>query len=579
MTLSIADGRRTAGKYTYEPSVFLDANQHIAMAWPWSYLSVVEQQDTRTMQYYANQILEWLETCIGTHEAAHCILPPNRLPEWVPTRLLEIDDDNYQQIRIVETNNQAVIYTAVSFCWGQDSIKTVTREKYDEIVKHGMPWEDLLRIHRDAIELTYRLGFRHIWIDAMCIIQQDKTDWEIESHRMAAVYENGILVLSAAHASNVNGSLLPSSREAVVMKNHHYDQSGGPEDFLAFRPNDHRPLTWQPPRCKSSWPAFARAWTLQERLLASRVVHFAPNELIWECSSGPSCECQEVRKKDSMKSLFNAIENIEAHPFESPEQRLEMALLIWRTVIMQASGRKLTRPSDRLVTNAGLARRFHNTMPCLGRYLAGVWEADIIHGLSWEVNTDDDAIRHATVAPSWSWASIEGEVWNESIVDEMVRRRYPTCLAATCEPQAKDTDPQAFGAIIAGQITLRTRVIDVLFDSGQPNPVRVNNLSCRSQFSFDSPGNGKTYEAIEGDVLKVAFMYSCNCWNARRATGLLLRQVGRSAQMPEGCLQFRRIGLVHLQPAALDTDAAMEAAMEDILEEIEALKEEIVEII
>lgn len=475
----------------------------------------------------------------------------------------------------METRKIPRAYTAVSYSWGQEPIDIVTQKNYPSAVKDGIPWKELPQLHQDAVRLTHSLGIRYIWIDAACIIQQDAADFESESNMMAEVYHHAILVISTAHARDVHCSLLPTRREPVVLQNEVQHLDDGPNEILAYRPFDHRPLTWQPPRSKkwSTWPTLTRAWTLQERLLATRVVQFAPQELVWECTTQCSCECGGLARNDSLKISFDAASLCD---LELPEDRLLAASSFWRLIMVQASSRALTKDSDRLIANAGLARRFHETSPELGRYLAGVWEADLLHSLSWEINTDDQTERVSHVAPSWSWASIRGEIWIDMVVDPRFCTYHATCLSATCVPKAKHTDPQAFAAVESGYITLRAPAMDMLLDESlldRPLSCRTD-VDCRSEFHFDVLRGGTstpnpsslpsssvsiststttpssqppcTAEAQNGDVLKLVFLWSFSSYASKRATALVLKP------NPYPCVggqhEFRRIGAIHLYP-------------------------------
>ena len=70
---------------------------------------------------------------------------------------------------------------------------------------------------------------------------------------------------------------------------------------------------------------------------------------------------------------------------------------------------KLTKEDDKLPAISGLAGKF---AAATGRqYAAGLWEDDLLNGLLWVVADRSVAKRYTKyIAPSWSWASIEGPV-------------------------------------------------------------------------------------------------------------------------------------------------------------------------
>jgi hypothetical protein len=56
--------------------------------------------------------------------------------------------------------------------------------------KEQIRWEVLPKTFQEAIEFTRRLKIRYIWIDALCIIQDDREDWQREVANMYTTYQN-----------------------------------------------------------------------------------------------------------------------------------------------------------------------------------------------------------------------------------------------------------------------------------------------------------------------------------------------------------------------------------------------------
>lgn len=86
----------------------------------------------------------------------------------------------------------------MSHCWGAEDTqpyKTQQRTSFDH--QNAIPWMFLSQTFKDAITLTQRLGMRYIWIDSICIIQDDHNDWNIEFSKMREVYANDYLVVAA----------------------------------------------------------------------------------------------------------------------------------------------------------------------------------------------------------------------------------------------------------------------------------------------------------------------------------------------------------------------------------------------
>lgn len=77
-----------------------------------------------------------------------------------------------------------------SHAWGKDADKLLKLTEGNlEDWKRQLPEKSLPQGFIDAIYVTRKLGVRYLWIDALCILQGCKQDWEIESGRMASYYK------------------------------------------------------------------------------------------------------------------------------------------------------------------------------------------------------------------------------------------------------------------------------------------------------------------------------------------------------------------------------------------------------
>jgi hypothetical protein len=100
-------------------------------------------------------------------------------------------------------------YAALSHCWGgSQPLRTLT-ENLDDM-KTGIEWICLPNTFQDGITVACRLKILYIWIDSLCIIQDSKEDWEIESSKMWAYYNNAYITISASSSPN---SLTPILRQ------------------------------------------------------------------------------------------------------------------------------------------------------------------------------------------------------------------------------------------------------------------------------------------------------------------------------------------------------------------------------
>jgi hypothetical protein len=98
-------------------------------------------------------------------------------------------------------------YVALSYCWGgSQTLLTTTATAQD--FTDGIPTSRIPKTILDAITLTHKLGLRYLWVDALCIIQDDSEDVAREISNMAQIYQNATVTVSAASARSVNEGFL-----------------------------------------------------------------------------------------------------------------------------------------------------------------------------------------------------------------------------------------------------------------------------------------------------------------------------------------------------------------------------------
>lgn len=197
-------------------------------------------------------------------------------------------------------------------------------------------------------------------------------------------------------------------------------------------------------------PLTSRGWALQERVLSTRVLHFAKDQLIWECKH--------------MVEFENGLER-EPQPFRwQPTNRNAVVLVwrgneeAWRSIVEQYSGCILTNPRDRLPAISGIARTFQTENPGIGEYLAGHWECYLPYSLMWYLRDKEEAIGSA----SWSWASKTGKVWFQTVFEP---DRFGRIVGF--DVHADKSNP--FGEVQYGRLDIEAPVIRVHNLHGQGN--------------------------------------------------------------------------------------------------------------
>jgi hypothetical protein len=419
-------------------------------------------------------IQKWLDTCNSEHPK--CLIPAVSV---LPTRVLEVSN---RRLRLVEPEGEIAPYLTLSHCWGKETIIQLTRATLKDM-KKNIPWTSLTKTFQDAIMVTWKLGFRYLWIDGLCILQDSKEDWEYQASRMADIFSNSQLTIAASHAaSGAEGCFslhlkrpypLWGKRPRKVyhpalwdtFKTEGLDRDGIQKEFsVCIKPPHglYNDITGQPRE-----PLLKRSWVFQEQILSPRILHFACGELYFECKSYVVCECSgwtarsdsskwETRwrrarevllKRDKDRSMYLKPREQNAREFEA-----------YRALVETYTQLDITNELDRLPALSGV------TSGRQDQYLAGMWRGILLESLHWAPaiptpQTTNWAHRpYHYRAPTWSWASIESPI--RHVETEFYKSHHSaiflaTVISAHCTPEGRD--PR--GRVSNGTLKIRSHTV------------------------------------------------------------------------------------------------------------------------
>ncbi|KAK3341995.1 heterokaryon incompatibility protein-domain-containing protein [Lasiosphaeria hispida] len=319
--------------------------------------------------------------------------------------------------RLIDTGEQGTRqpYLALSYCWGLAQTLTTTKATHTSRTA-GIPWADIPKTLFEAIEFATYLEVPYIWIDALCIVQDDAADWASEAAKMKDVYENALLTLSATSAPDVSsGIFLPRTKLTYPLRAANVSARRPcttTHEKLFLYANDHADHM-------ESYPAMSRGWIFQERLLSRRMLYCAHDELIWECRAGIVCECAYKGQHSGPGLGVNAVVKYKRQDWlsagQGPQQAGFPVMAMWVDLLATYTHREFTRYSDRLVAISGIAKKFASLG--LGRYLAGVWEAFLPAQLAWARFPGERARASRRIGgPTWSWGSVDQPVCFQQVV-------------------------------------------------------------------------------------------------------------------------------------------------------------------
>ncbi|KAJ4351485.1 uncharacterized protein N0V89_006828 [Didymosphaeria variabile] len=339
-------------------------------------------------------------------------------PAPLPKRVIEVPTDPAQSCRIRTTDNKLGRYAILSHCWGSSDITMKLKDSLIAEFQNTIPYEELPRSFQDAIQITRRLGFKYLWIDALCISQDNAEEWAEEAPKMSLYYGRSSLMISATAAED-------STRGILTNRHIRYSPLLGKGRNYQLRPG----------QLSSSYGIDSsmlatRGWAAQERVLAPRIVHYTTHQMVWECGHGHEFEASKTKyakhiwdlDKAAIQPLVtDALQAIDTGEVprrsESVTQNAERADLnlskrldAWHSCVQEYSRRNLALSSDKLHAISGIAGII-NYDGEMGEYLAGVWSKHLGAGLAWSnANWSPFDTPPIYTAPSWSWTSVNGPV-------------------------------------------------------------------------------------------------------------------------------------------------------------------------
>jgi hypothetical protein len=148
----------------------------------------------------------WLIECNTAHKEC-----PNQSKAELPTRLVELLPLGAPiNARICSTSGHIGSCVALSYCWGgSQPFRTTTANSHH--CSESLPYSNLPKTILDAFEVVRNLDLRFVWVDSLCIIQDDKLDIERELRSMVRVYQNAKLTIVAASAFRCHDGFLEGS--------------------------------------------------------------------------------------------------------------------------------------------------------------------------------------------------------------------------------------------------------------------------------------------------------------------------------------------------------------------------------
>jgi hypothetical protein len=404
----------------------------------------------------------WIEECEGTHGLG-CSRSRNAP---LPPRVIDVvgrpsDGSPF----LVEAQGRYGCYATLSYCWGSVGQEKLTSTNLESFTK-ALPLATLSKTATDAIMICKILQIQYLWVDALCILQDDEKDWVHQSKQMRQIYSESFLTLAASSTAECSEGIFTSQSRAsqrikMKLKNQsiyaHFSPSSHLDHIGPFLTKESADLkTWHSQM--ELLPLCRRSWALQERVMSNRVLYYTKQEMWWECNMHIQCECggptKPRGKKYSPISSYSWLRNPLLGEITEDEAYGE-----WKEIVTLFSMGALTRPGDKLPALSGLAKQFEvmlwHRFKEKDVYYAGLWKSQMSKTLTWHrIPVSDTVISQSPVrphewrAPSWSWASLDGAV-------QFPREEYGTVLCLkNIDVSVELATTNQHGALVGGQLIL-----------------------------------------------------------------------------------------------------------------------------
>ncbi|EEU34680.1 uncharacterized protein NECHADRAFT_82337 [Fusarium vanettenii 77-13-4] len=456
-------------------------------------LHVVEDSSS---QAAFDRAAKWLAHCVENDKACD---PPD--DEFMPMHLINVGSAS-QSPFLFRTTGTRQPYACLSYCWGPGSdaiLKTTTsniEDHYQKIPEFAMP-----EAIRDAVRVCRGLKIPFLWVDSLCLVQDDTEAWLTGAAQMSQIYLNSHLTIAALEPGTCRASFLGPQKFGDrnwqrLVRPVALDEAADQGHDLLIRPNSDAS-----PR-DSPYSLDKRAWCLQESMLPNRRLCFDGNEMIWECLCRQLCECgHTIRKPLTIRHVENGaalkVNRLKATPILSDPRphsfgrdhvseysatwgHIHEMRTTWRRLVGVYSRRQMTRGDDKLRAIAGLAKIFAERFQNEGatnnndEYLAGLWKHEVHLDLSWAVTSlpselEDTASRSGSEGPrwnvpTWSWASTPGHIAYDSEQARVSWKYTPQAtdacqlVEAHCE---RENAHDEMSAVIQGRLSLRGALVQV----------------------------------------------------------------------------------------------------------------------
>lgn len=243
----------------------------------------------------------------------------------------------------------------------------------------------LPQVIKDAIELVRRLGFRYLWVDSLCIIQDSERSWWLNAGDMDLIYGNAIFTICVADGTDASTGL-KAMHESIG--------TGSDDQHMAYCHKDVQLVVSRPPEMYikgSKWNT--RAWTFQERFLSRRSIIFTGSRVYFQCRSTGMSEDIFADREGAGWSL-----DFTDAPLQIFRQLPRRSIWVYMKLVELYTSRHLTKEQEIIAAFGGILHVMQQTMNAA--FVFGLPSSHFDLALLWEHT------ERAHRRPSWTTAEL-----------------------------------------------------------------------------------------------------------------------------------------------------------------------------
>lgn len=298
-------------------------------------------------------------------------------------------------------------FAALSYVWGQNPDPSKLKAELSNIERlerdGGVDTSMLPATIADAFEVCRHLDIDYLWVDRLCIVQDDNENKQQHFDEMARIYAAAHLVIVVTEGDMDAGIPGIRPRHPGIQRQHEIDGVVFINEAPSFIQLAYR----------SEWDN--RAWTYQESVFARRRLYFTLAQAFFECDEWT---CHEDRTAKNHRGSADRV---------SRDDRMR-DFDTWTEHLQAYTRRILSHSSDIYNAFAGIQHTFIGEKDA---FFCGLPRGNFNEALLWTNEEHDGGEKRADAGhvplPSWSWSSREGTAGadlNSNFVGTLVAWEY-----------------------------------------------------------------------------------------------------------------------------------------------------------